>query len=353
MKEDGILPKKSDLKPIVLSIVGCLIFTGISSVFSPGLSDLIKNHFQLEYNPFFIGLFLLTLLLLLSIIAYFRWYSSQISILKIIHKILVLATSIFSILCILSIFYVMLFQIDNKESSTNQNVFGLILFSLCVIIPTIFSSFLLSASSNCPMIYEVNALREKVNCAVTATCIPFYWKDEDIRTYLYLNPKYDSKEWMFPGGHAFANKAYWHPEDVAKYKAKNEVGVDIEIINLDNKNEQPTENEICIKTITPHFVYKIKQGAHVECYKQGHRFHYDCIYIGDVLNISEGQYENRNILRIKIPVSTSSFEQIKSIVSNAITDKASDTETIGRNVRYVSKMLFNAFVNYKEYKEIE
>jgi hypothetical protein len=198
------------------------------------------------------------------------------------------------------------------------------------------------------MLYEVEELREKINCVVTATCIPFEWNKttQVIKTFLYLNPKYTTKEWMFPGGHAFTYKEHWFPEEVAQHKASCEVGTEVNIINLDDEKEEETEVDICIKKSTPHFVYYITQRDSVECYKKGHKFHYDCIYIGDV---TKRENVDGTTLEIDIPIATTTFEEINTIVSNTIKKKGMDEDTKIRNISYVSKMLFNAFINYKKH----
>lgn len=376
-----------DMKTIILGVISCAVFFLLNLLFSQSLADWLKSSTNLHYSPLFIGGCLFVFVILLGFVVCLRCWSMDTLLLK-THNVLIALTKIFIVFFIVCAYYSVIALADSEviaESTSgikNQNIFGLLLFSLCIIIPCIVSEFLLStlqsarsncpmvheveptaiencptayeveppASSNCPMAHEVDELRKKNNCAVTATCIPFEWKSDAniIRTFLYLNPKYETQEWMFPGGHAFAeSEEYWYPEDVAKHKAKREVGVDVVIISLDSEKEKETSDHVCKKKSTPHFVCHITQGEHAKCYREGHRYHYDCIYIGDITsrNSAEGT------LDIEIPSNTSTFDEIKAIVLKKLENMPLAPEVQLRNVNYVSTMLFNAFVYYIEYKQ--
>lgn len=221
---------------------------------------------------------------------------------------------------------------------------------------------------SCPMATEVEEIKKTRTFAVTGTCIPFKFSNDKkkIETCLICNPNYEPAEWMFPGGHAFKtndNEQFIDPAEIAVNRTLEEADLRVDIIDINNvvntedldEDSEASENEnvheqIFIKKV-PHFTYLFKLNERVECYKEkGHLYHYDCVYIGEYTK--RGKENKKKKLYIQLPAECNSFKCVRTVVQDAMVKHArSINQTISpSNIDYVSLMLVNAFLKYKQIK---
>lgn len=221
---------------------------------------------------------------------------------------------------------------------------------------------------SCPMATEVEEIKKTRTFAVTGTCIPFKFSNDrrKIETCLICNPNYEPAEWMFPGGHAFKtgdNEQFIDPAEIAVNRTLEEADLKVDIIDinsvvniedLDEDSETPdnetVHEQILIKKV-PHFTYLFKLNERVECYKEkGHLYHYDCVYIGEYTK--RGKDNRKKKLYIQLPVECDCFKCVRTVVQDAMVKYArSINQTVSpSNIDYVTLMLANAFLKYKQIK---
>ncbi len=193
--------------------------------------------------------------------------------------------------------------------------------------------------------------------AVTGTCIPFIYdkKENTINTFLVCNAAYSNgKRLMFPGGHAFVNEAA-SPEAIAILKAKVEAGLDVKPIEVNSNSEASGDfsPQFCVY-LPPHFTYLFVQEASAKCYREkNHIYHYDAVYICEVLSIHPDVACSQERVSIKLPNKVLTMVEIKKHLAIAIKQfnqqsrgGTAPSETFGD---YIVKMLFDAHKSYVGY----
>ena len=195
--------------------------------------------------------------------------------------------------------------------------------------------------------------------AVTGTCIPFGYREEDdiIITYLILNSAYATgNRLMFPGGHAFINDE--SPEDIAIAKARIEAGLVVKPIDLyQNFNIFPQDkqssgkdnqfsSEFCVYR-PPHYSYMFTQSENAKCYKEkNHHFHYDAVYVCEIADIlSEDKCAQKRI-KIELPNKKPTLMSTKKYLDACINSMRYLDDSYGE---YIIKMLFEAYKDYVNY----
>lgn len=158
--------------------------------------------------------------------------------------------------------------------------------------------------------------------------------------------------------HAFVNKNnYASPYDVAINKSQSEAGLNVVILDNDNNNSsniKETRETIesgsdkgCITTMCKPFnTYLFELRERTICYQtKGHRYHYDCIYIGDVKSKANSSYEIKEII---IPIEkTNDKDKITEIIKLSIMNR----ETVNPfNIDYIVEILYPTLQEYKKQK---
>ena len=195
--------------------------------------------------------------------------------------------------------------------------------------------------------------------AVTGTCIPFEYIEENdtIITYLILNSAYeDGNRLMFPGGHAFVNDE--SPEDIAIAKARIEAGLVVRPIDLyqnfdmlpygkpsSGKDSQFNAEFSVYKP--PHYSYLFVQNENAKCYRdKNHHYHYDAVYVCEITDILSEEKCAQKRVKIELPNKVPTMVATKNYLDTCL-----------RNVRYLSdsygdyiiKMLYEAYKDYVTY----
>lgn len=144
------------------------------------------------------------------------------------------------------------------------------------------SDYLLKINNSCNRIYE-GQKREHVG--FSTTCIPLKRHDDGkFSTYLIKN-KSQVSQWMAPGGHVMFESQNVGPDIVAKQKAKDEAGLEVEILESAHEKSFYSKVNGCMPLIPPHAAYKLVISSEANCAKElGHKSHVDFHYVGEVIN---------------------------------------------------------------------
>lgn len=214
--------------------------------------------------------------------------------------------------------------------------------------------------------------------AATATCIPMRYdkNTNSVHALLVFNTAYENKCWMFPGGHTLpktgdADDRGTPPDETARQKCKQEVGCDVEIIDLYGSYRGLSMSQVDnMKPLRqPHYSYLFDLSNLVKCYKEkGHRHHFDSVFIGQYSEESEKTVldDKRHVSSQKHPFETvvvtldnecMSRDEISRRLRTAIGDYVNELkiqdpryQTIGE---YPAAMLHEAHTDYIVYLERE
>ena len=207
--------------------------------------------------------------------------------------------------------------------------------------------------------------------AVTGTCIPFKYDKaaNSIITYLINNTAYQSDNeeerpcrLMFPGGHAFMHDNDNSPESVAIAKARSEAGLEVRPIDLyksfdlfaetDTDSQEAYQfSEQLLVYNPPHYSYRFTQNEAARCFvKYHHEFHYDAVYVCEILEELEEAQCTKKRVRIELPFSDLTFSQIKDYLDEGINQLRYLNDSYGD---YIIKMLYEAFRDYKRFLEVD
>jgi len=208
--------------------------------------------------------------------------------------------------------------------------------------------------------WSIRAYWTEPEYAITGTCIAF--KDEEERchvtTYLIFNKAWQESKWMFPGGHAFIGNNDTAPDTIAKAKAKDEAGLDVSMLDLHQsgsssrgvKVEDKTAKGRSMTTLSaPHYTYLFSLTESVKCYSRGHRFHYDLVYVGEVLNVFPTDNATLDRIQINLPRKCINQKELENIVHQAIRDYVNEKGLPHEDSAfgdYVIKMLYEAHKDY-------
>lgn len=209
----------------------------------------------------------------------------------------------------------------------------------------------------------LNTLRQlsanQPNTAVTGTCIPFFYDSakNEIVTYLVLNSAYKgNNRLMFPGGHAFSNDE--SPEAVAVAKALSEAGLIVKTVDLYKSFDMSSRSEKQItKEFTvyrpPHYTYLFKQSTEAKCYAKNHLFHYDAVYVSEILEVESSLKCSQERIQIRLPNKPLTVPKIRDEIKNQLhscnEEKAKAKEPAIHAGDYLVQMLFEAHRDYVRY----
>ena len=196
-----------------------------------------------------------------------------------------------------------------------------------------------------------------MNSAMTSTIIPFKRSgNNEIKTYLIANKAYPEYTWMFPGGHVYFEEQDT-PEGIAKERARNEAGIEAEIVDIYNSFDVRETDELLIDNMKvffpPHYFNLFKLGDAVKCFREyGHEYHIDVVYVAEIKSINKGNYKR---IDIPLPRKSLSKEEIKNACVNKITNYYSKNKVPASkqhyDLDYVIEMLYWAFNDYISYLE--
>lgn len=345
--------KQVDWKYIASLVVGGLMY--ILGLFTD-VNQIINNFFNSTISGWFTFPILSVFCVLIGYTIILRWKGKFILLTK-FHNIGKLSTQLVGVVLIICTIK-LLIDFGKPEIMFLNRLVATLLLLFCAFFVTLISGLMLQSRKieedhDCPMHFEVDKLKQSQAFSITGTCVPLTWDDDTqiIETYLISNPKYTPPEWMFPGGHAFNKIDSPFPEKVAEDRTREEAGLDVSIINFSHKEEDKGYG-ICVKTLNPHFTYVFKLDGRVKCSKEKlHKYHYDCVYIGEITNTNQGAVNlAHRSLKLSIPIKIKSKQEMRDFIDKKLRENSEST--ISTNIDYVTTMLYNAFVKYKEYKEI-
>ena len=198
-----------------------------------------------------------------------------------------------------------------------------------------------------------------MNSAMTSTIIPFKrLANNEIKTYLIANKAYPEYTWMFPGGHVYFEEQNT-PERVAKERARNEAGLDTEIVDIYNSFDiREPEEPLLIDNMNvfypPHYLNLFKLDKSAKCYNSfGHEYHIDVVYVAEIKKINTDGKCKR--IEITLPSDCRSKEDIKTVcltrIANYYTRNRISQDKQHYELDYVIEMLFWAINDYRNYLE--
>jgi hypothetical protein len=149
---------------------------------------------------------------------------------------------------------------------------------------------------------------------------------------------------MFPGGH-FDIRIHDSFENIAIDKAKSEAGLEVEIISAETISH--ADDKVRSLIVPNHFL-GYRQDNSARCYhEKGHRFHFDYVYICDVIN-ENAQTPLYKVLKINIDTNKEITKKyIDECIREQLLQQTDDLRDVGD---YIGEILLNAYKNYRKAK---
>ena len=194
--------------------------------------------------------------------------------------------------------------------------------------------------------------RSIIATVLSATCMPLQVNANEIKTVLIQNINFESKQWMFPGGHVFIEYGDF-PHEVAVSRARDEAGITVQI--LDFSMGITSKHITCKQQKSPHFIFLFNLGKDAKCYKNSkHEQHLDLAYIaeisGEVENSSDGKY---NRVVVPLDLSCNSINDIRQKMIACIQEKLTELKQEFPDVYFPEDMPERCLLAIKLYKKIK
>lgn len=166
------------------------------------------------------------------------------------------------------------------------------------------------------IIFVLTKKTSENDIGIVASCLPIEIDDDDkskIKIYLIRNPNHE-KRWMFPGGHVKSLKI--DILNIVKEKTQKEAGLEIDILKPPERSNDTAEWRVI--SGLHHFTYSLSVAEDVKCNREnGHKFHIDSVFIGNVKEIHDPNPDYRRIC-IELNLNDVNENKIRTKIINAI-----------------------------------